>query len=572
ETSGLQELVPLLDMGLKHRALHGMLANPDVAPFEVIDKPDEVQNWVLIDHLMVIHKVRECDYMESDVYPDTFSSKNGEIVWSIAERNELRCLRSSPHQPVGPTLEAREGARDILSSFLLFFTSNVERLILLASNHQSAGSASKPMDEIDLRAYVGLLILAGVYRSRGEALASLWEPECGRAIFRATMSLKTFYRRSVMLRFDDRETRASRSATDKLAAFREFLFSHIDNLLSFLFQLLFSGRCSFKQYIPNKPAKYGLKLWVACDARTSYAWRVQPYMGKPTSGGREKNLGSRVVLDLVQGLEHRHVTCDNFFTSYPLATELLKHNNTLLGTIRSNKPELPPELTSVRGREVFSSRFAFTDVATLVSYVPRKNRNVLLLSTRHSTVEICHERKNKKPRIILDYNGTKGGVDNLDKLLATYSCRRMTKRWPMAMFHNVIDVSAYNAYVIWRETHPDWMPGKRNRRRLFLEQLGKDLIRPLILRRKGVPRTKDAYDLMVSMRGDSRIAADGKRKRCQICPRSKDAKTRTSCKGCGKYICGGCTVPLCPVCSERGDGDSDSDPAVTACGVKRSNL
>ncbi|KAK2813567.1 hypothetical protein Q5P01_000724 [Channa striata] len=53
-------------MGLKHRAIHAMLANPDLAPFEVLDEPLERQDWILIDHLMVIHKVKESDYVESE--------------------------------------------------------------------------------------------------------------------------------------------------------------------------------------------------------------------------------------------------------------------------------------------------------------------------------------------------------------------------------------------------------------------------------------------------------------------------------------------------------------------------
>lgn len=311
--------------------------------------------------------------------------------------------------------------------------------------------------------------------------------------------------------------------------------------------------------MPSKPTKYGLKLWVACDAKTSYAWRMQAYTGRPgPSGTPEKNLAARVVMDLTRGLEHRLVTCDNFFTSYGLARALHRNNLSLLGTIRRNKPELPSEFLSARGREVFSTKFAFSELATLVSYVPRRNRTVLLLSTRHSTPEIDSRRKDGKPQVILDYNRTKGGVDNLDKLLAAYSCRRMTERWPVALFHNILDVSAYNAYVIWRETHPEWMPGKRNGRRLFLEQLGRDLVTPLIMRREHAPRAESAQALMSAIRGSHRSDAEApppsdKRKRCQLCPRQRDAKTRTACRGCRKYICSQCTLPFCLDCAQMED-------------------
>lgn len=55
----------------------------------------------------------------------------------------------------------------------------------------------------------------------------------------------------------------------------------------------------------------------------------------------------------------------------------------------------------------------------------------------------------RKPAIILDYNHNKRSVDNLDKVIGTYSRRRMTSRWPLVIFHNIINVSSYNAFVLW---------------------------------------------------------------------------------------------------------------------------
>lgn len=74
---------------------------------------------------------------------------------------------------------------------------------------------------------------------------------------------------------------------------------------------------------------------------------------------------------------------DNFFISVPLAEEFLTKHTTLVGTIRLNKPDIPDELTVKTGRSEQSSLFAFDDKLTLVSYVPRKDSNVTLLSTMH---------------------------------------------------------------------------------------------------------------------------------------------------------------------------------------------
>ncbi|XP_053285620.1 piggyBac transposable element-derived protein 4-like [Pleuronectes platessa] len=421
----------------------------------------------------------------------------------------------------GPTTHATSGVSDAVSTFGLFVTPTVENIVLEMTNlegRRKYGDGWKGMDATDLRAYVGLLILASVYRSRGEAAASLWDAESGRAIFRATMPLKVFHTYSRLLRFDDHVTRRERRASDKLAAVRE-VWDAWAARLPLLYnpgpevtvdeQLVpFRGRCPFRQYMPSKPAKYGIKSWVACDARSSYAWKMQVYTGKPSGGRPERNLGLRVVLDLTEGLSGRNVTCDNYFTSYELARQLLERNVTVVGTVRKNKPELPPRLLAVKGRAAFSSVFAFTPAATLVSYVPRKkNRNVVLLSTRHSEADVS-DRADGKPVVVLDYNRNKGGVDNLDKVIGTYSCRRMTARWPLVVFHNILDVSSYNAFVIWREVNPDWMPGKRNKRRVFLERLGKALVAPYIARRERVPRTEASAAVVKAVKVAAAAAAE----------------------------------------------------------------
>ncbi|XP_067439805.1 piggyBac transposable element-derived protein 4-like [Thunnus thynnus] len=160
----------------------------------------------------------------------------------------------------------------------------------------------------------------------------------------------------------------------------------------------------------------------------------------------------------------------------------------MVGTVQKNKPELPPALLTCKGRPVSSFVITFTATTVLV-YVPKRNKNMVLLSTWHTWAEISN-REDKKPAIVLDYNRNKGGVDNLDKVIGTYSCRRMTARWPLVVFHNIVNVLVYNAFVIWRELNPAWMSCKHNKRRVFLEQLGKVLVTPLIERRASPPHRR----------------------------------------------------------------------------------
>ncbi|KAK1902284.1 PiggyBac transposable element-derived protein 4 [Dissostichus eleginoides] len=80
--------------------------------------------------------------------------------------------------------------------------------------------------------------------------------------------------------------------------------------------------------------------------------------------------------------------------------------------------------------------------------------NVILLSSKHRDPAVTEHEK-RKPLIIADYNHCKGDVDNLDKVVGSYSCRRMTHWWPQVLFYNIIDVSAFNAFKSCGESiHP----------------------------------------------------------------------------------------------------------------------
>ncbi|XP_025407161.1 piggyBac transposable element-derived protein 4-like [Sipha flava] len=106
----------------------------------------------------------------------------------------------------------------------------------------------------------------------------------------------------------------------------------------------FRGRLIFRQYIPGKAHKYGVKLLCGTDG---YTYNVQVYAGKSQIDG--KGLGCRVVLDLSQRYLNsgRTIITDNFYTSVPLAYELLKNNIHLVGTLRSNRVKLP-EVTKAK--------------------------------------------------------------------------------------------------------------------------------------------------------------------------------------------------------------------------------
>lgn len=89
----------------------------------------------------------------------------------------------------------------------------------------------------------------------------------------------------------------------------------------------FRGKCRFRQYIANKPAKYGIKIFSLVDSRTFYTLNMEIYCGQQEEGPyKVGNSGKEVVLRLIKPISKtgRNVTCDNWFTSVTLAIELLK--------------------------------------------------------------------------------------------------------------------------------------------------------------------------------------------------------------------------------------------------------
>ena len=205
--------------------------------------------------------------------------------------------------------------------------------------------------------------------------------------------------------------------------------------------------------MPSKPAKYGLKFWCLCDAQTGYCLRMRPYLGIDNpDGARAVGLGERVVLELTENLdEGRTVVTDNFFTTLPLSQKLRGRKLGLVGTMRQNRREIPKEFTDGKV-EAGSSMFGYTKDATLVSYSPKKHRRVVLLSTEHSGPSV--DLDTGKPEIVLKYNRGKGGVDHLDQMCGTYTSRKRTTRWPKCVFQHMLDVTAYNAFVLWGEARP----------------------------------------------------------------------------------------------------------------------
>ena len=322
---------------------------------------------------------------------------------------------------------------NISDSFRLFCSQQIVALIVTATNvrakevhdqwnqqHPDKQKKRRSTTADELYAFFGLCLLAGVFRGRREPISSLWTGTASyqRPVFPATMNRERMKQLKSFLRFDDEATRIERRATDKLAAIRD-VFDEFDRNCTIAMNvgpdltidehmIAFRGNCPFRQYIPTKPGKYGKKVWVLADNRNYYANKLQVYTGASLDGTREVGQGARVVRDLTAHPKKGYgVTMDNFFTDVALAEELLSRDITVVGTMRANKRDIPDIMKANREREVKSSVFLFDGHITMVSYVPKKNKAVVLISSQHHDKAVGTEEQQLKPEIILHYNQTK---------------------------------------------------------------------------------------------------------------------------------------------------------------------
>ena len=78
----------------------------------------------------------------------------------------------------------------------------------------------------------------------------------------------------------------------------------------------------------------------------------------------------------------------------------------------------------------------------------------------------------------------------MNEMIRYYSCKRQTKRWPMVLWYNMLDVAVLNAYTLFKGVHPEYMNGVNHKRRLLLKELVKELFMPHMTWRQKQPALK----------------------------------------------------------------------------------
>ncbi|GBN81315.1 PiggyBac transposable element-derived protein 4 [Araneus ventricosus] len=190
--------------------------------------------------------------------------------------------------------------------------------------------------------------------------------------------------------------------------------------------MLYKGRLHWKQYIPLKRSRFGIKSFILCESKSGYVYQLIIYTGKDTlfdDNNQHLCKSSQVVMTLMQPLLNKGycLTTDNYYTSPELADILINRRTDIYGTLKLTRKDVPKELQKKKLKLGEICAYQRGKVC-LIKWMDKKA--VSLLSTIHNPIMIeVPSYKNevrKKPKVVMEYNNTMGGVDRMDQHLTNY--------------------------------------------------------------------------------------------------------------------------------------------------------
>ena len=232
----------------------------------------------------------------------------------------------------------------------------------------------------------------------------------------------------------------------------------------------FKGHNSLKQYIKNKPVKWGFKFWVRADSITGYVFAIKLYSGKGSGyvQGSLSNIsfGASVILCMSRGLIDSgcELYFDNYFNSPELMITLHSYGIKAVGTVRKNRKGLPENIKADNLLSKEDIDFHQTKDGKLNFMKWKDTKAVLMLSNfiNPKTTEQSSRKKKGSaervtvpvPSMVLKYNSYMSGVDTADQMNAAYRYdHRSRKKYYLRMFHDLIDSCIVNGYHVHKKLY-----------------------------------------------------------------------------------------------------------------------
>lgn len=350
----------------------------------------------------------------------------------------------------------------------------------------------------------------------------------------------------------------------------------------------FFGRSIIKQFMRNKPIRFGLKLWCVCSV-SGFLFDFDIYCGKGGESHKAMenlNLGSKVVMLMLHNLlattptsklNEYHICFDNFFTSPDLVVHLKNLGLKATGTVRHNRVYENIETTNEKGKKTVKKVQVPISIAknsprgtSDVKHDRLSNTNFIsvqdskIVSVLSSAVgvtpkiEVKRYSSNEKKKIDIEfprgiklYNRTMGGVDLYDQHCNDLNIKIKSKKWTFLFLLRLIETALSNSTVLYNSCTAD----KKKSTYEFADQVANHYLN---IRKMEIMHEHVAIDVPIQ-----RVCNQCSRRTCKYCFECKkhfckdcfnilhnkhETETRTAKRKCINNECNARTQKYCLQC------------------------
>lgn len=317
-----------------------------------------------------------------------------------------------------------------------------------------------PTDRKEMIRFIGVVAYMGLVKM--PSLEKYWSNDdlYKNVIIPKTMSRNRFQLLLRMWHFSDNKSCPEGDRLHKVKPLAEKLVNNFQRIYTpgrtFCIDesiIPFQGRLLFKQYIPQKTHKYGIKLFKLCSDN-GYTWNLRIYAGKEKGDGNA-SVSTNIVINLSRDLLNsgRTIIADNYYTSLELTNILLDSKTHYIGTLRANRRGNPKEVVQkkLKKGEVFGQE----NERGICVLKWKDKRDVLLLTTKHTVETVNVQRRTgmvQKPKAIIEYNEGKSSIDQSDQMTSYNSPLRKSLKWYRKLaIEFILGTALVNSHIVYNQ-------------------------------------------------------------------------------------------------------------------------
>lgn len=411
---------------------------------------------------------------EKDIQVAQFRKEN-----DLTEKKDIVWMKNVTYQ--SPNIKWRKenyaNAAGELESpmhfFQKYFTKELFQLMVDNTNLYATQKQSKFLSTSigEMMTFVGIHVVMG--NCHFPRIKCYWAPQLNIPIVSQQMAINRFYKLRQHLHFVNIEEKPDNN--DRLWKVRPLydiirarcLSLPLETDLCIDEQMIpFKGSLIIKQYIKNKPTKWGIKLLALCG-QSGLCYDFIIYQGSTTeltpNHADVFGLAGALVTTLTERITEPNFRLyfDNYFSNYNVLQYLRNKFVYASCTARIDRFATPPfssdKIMKEKGRGS-SEEVVSKDGIIMVKWFD--NKSVVMASSYKGlgTTDTCKRwdkfqkeyKQVSRPEVIKDYNQCMGGVDKLDFLITLYRTFIRSRKWTLRMFTHAIDMACANSWLQYK--------------------------------------------------------------------------------------------------------------------------